>query len=104
VVVDSTGEGGAIRLMSSGITKCRGLRQKVIFTAVLMVYGLVMFSFAHYMNIDLMIPQGTIVMQGFVNSKENDVTKIMEVRELESVESVLKMEERSESSQAALQY
>jgi hypothetical protein len=52
----------------------------------------------------LMIPQGTIVMQGFVNSKENDVTKIMEVRELESVESVLKMEERSESSQAALQY
>ena len=94
-MVDFTGEGGAVRLMSSGITEGRGLRQKVIFTAVLMVYGLAMFSFARYMNIDLTIPRETIVMQGFViNSGETDELLEPKTGEVKSVESVSKIEEK----------
>jgi hypothetical protein len=81
------------------MTKGRGLRQKVIFMAVLMTYGLVLFSVAHYLNlkIGLTTTPGDVVLQGFVNSRETGerlTAKSREIRGEKSSKSLLKMEER----------
>ena len=80
--------------MSSEITNSRGLRQKVIFMAVLMVYGLVLFSVANYLHIGVTTAQGDIVLQCFVSSRETGerlVAKIRESMGKKSSESILKI-------------
>jgi hyperosmotically inducible protein len=52
---------------------------------------------AHYLKIDVTTTQGDVVLQGFVNSKETEerlVAKIMAIRGVKSVKSLLKVEER----------
>jgi hyperosmotically inducible periplasmic protein len=102
--------------------------KKVIFMAVLMVFGLALFPCpalmagetvgeyiddstittqvkvvivkdpdAHYLKIDVTTTQGDVVLQGFVNSKETEervVAKIMGIRGVKTVKSLLKVEER----------
>jgi len=87
------------------MTSRKGLSQKYIFMAVLMVYGLVLFSVAHYLKIDVTTTQGNVVMQGFVNSRETEeriVTKIREIRAAKSVKSLLKMEEKKQMDKGIL--
>ena len=81
------------------MTTSRGLRQKVIFMAVLMTYGLVLFSVAHYLNlkIGLTTTPGDVVLQGFVNSRETGerlVAKIRESMGKKSSEGIMRIEER----------
>jgi len=83
--------------MSSETTNSRGLRKKVIFMAVLMVYGLVLFSVANYLQIGVTTTQGDVVLQGFVNSKETGERLVAKIRESmgeKSAEGSLKIEER----------
>src|SRR5512140_2733038 len=53
---------------------------------------------AHYFKIDVTTTQGNVVLQGFVNSRATEdrlVAKIREIRGVKSVQSLLKIEERS---------
>ncbi len=79
-----------------GAADSRGLRKKFIFMAVLIVYGLVLFSVAQYLNINVTTTQGESGHTGFVNSRETEerlTTKIMEIRGVKSAKSLLKVEE-----------
>ena len=79
------------------MTNSRALSRKLIFIAVLMVYGLVLFSVADYLQIGVTTAQGDIVLQGFVSSRETGerlVSKIRESMGKKSSESILKIEER----------
>ena len=52
---------------------------------------------AHYLKIDVETTQGNVVLTGFVNSKETEkrlVGKIMKLRGVKSVRSLLKIEEK----------
>jgi hyperosmotically inducible periplasmic protein len=102
--------------------------KKVIFMAVLMVFGLALFSGcasltgrttgeyiddssitteansiivkdpeAHYWKIDVSSTQGNVVLQGFVHSKQAEerlVAKIRQIKGVQSVKSLLKVEEK----------
>ena len=93
-MVDSTGGDGAVR---REMTNSRGVSRKAVFMAVLMVYGFVLFSVAHYLKIDATTTKGNVIMQDFVNSrdtKEQLAEKIREIKGINSVTSLLKIEER----------
>ena len=85
--MDSTG-GGAV---SHKMTNRRGLNGKVIFMAVLMVYGLALFSVAHYLKIDATTTTGNVIMQGFAYSRDAEEQLVAKIREIKSL---LKTEER----------
>jgi osmotically-inducible protein OsmY len=102
--------------------------KKVIFMAVLMIFGLALFSGcasitgetagqniddttihtqanaivvkdpdAHYFKVDVTVTQGDVVLIGFVNSRETEdrlVDKIMQIKGVKSVKSLLKMEKK----------
>lgn len=76
-------------MSSKIITKSRGLRQKVIFIAVLMVYGLVLFSVTNYLQIGVTTAQGDIVLQVFVSSRETGERLVTMIRESMSEKSGL---------------
>ena len=83
--------------MSSEITFSRGLRKKIIFIAVLMVYGLVLFSVANYLQIGVTTAQGDIILQVFVSSSQTGerlVAKLRDSMGKKSAESLLKIEEK----------
>jgi hypothetical protein len=84
-------------MSSEVITKNRGLRQKVIFMAALIVYGLVLFSVANYLQIGVTTTPGGVVLQGFVNSRETGERLVAAIRESmgeKPAEGFLKIEER----------
>ena len=85
--MDSTG-GGAV---SHEMTNRRGLSRKVIFVVVLMVYGLVLFSVAHYLKIDATTTTGNVIMQGFVDGRDTEEQLVAKIREIKGL---LKTEER----------
>jgi len=73
------------------MTNRRGLNGKVIFMAVLMVYGLTLFSVAHYLKIDATTTTGNVIMQGFAYSRDAEEQLVAKIREIKSL---LKTEER----------
>ena len=84
-------------MSSKIITKSRGLRQKVIYIAVLMVYGLILFYVANYLQIGVTTAQGDIVLQVFVSSRKTGERLVAKIRESigeKSAKSLLKIEER----------
>jgi len=53
---------------------------------------------AQYFKIDVTTTQGDVVLQGFVNSRDTEdriIGKIMQIRGVKSVKSLLKVEEKS---------
>lgn len=65
--------------------------------AVLVVYGLVLFSVANYLQIGVTTAQEDIVLQGFVTSRETGERLVAAIRESmgeKSAKSLLKIEER----------
>jgi len=56
-----------------------------------MVYGLALFSVAHYLKIDATTTKGNVIMQGFVDGRDTEEQLVAKIREIKGL---LKTEER----------